>query len=128
MDWILMAVVILGVVVVLTYAWFRLGGKHRRGPKVVERTEYMELGEDPLDPHGDGTLRPGDPLYEVIFNSPNGPVAVMAERESDTSPVWKVTSTELTPDEKDDIAAAFEAAMDENGHVVLDTIIDDEEE
>lgn len=28
----------------------------------------LDLGEDPLDPHGDGTIRRGDPMYELMMS------------------------------------------------------------
>ncbi len=28
----------------------------------------MDLGDDPLDPHGDGTIRKGDPMHDLMFN------------------------------------------------------------
>lgn len=30
-------------------------------------TEVLDLGPDPLDPHGDGTIRPGDPMFDLMM-------------------------------------------------------------
>lgn len=30
--------------------------------------EPMDLGPNPMDPHGDGTIRPGDPVYEMMMS------------------------------------------------------------
>jgi hypothetical protein len=35
----------------------------------IESNSVMDLGKDPMDPHGDGTLRPGDPVFELLMNS-----------------------------------------------------------
>lgn len=43
-------------------------------PDVNEETRTMDLGDDPLDPHGDGTIRQGDPMYDLMMNSTGGVV------------------------------------------------------
>lgn len=30
-------------------------------------TLVLDLSDNPLDPHGDGTLRPGDPIFEAAM-------------------------------------------------------------
>ena len=39
-------------------AWLR--------PKASPEAEVHDLGDDPLDPHGDGTIGPGDPMWDVF--------------------------------------------------------------
>ena len=46
------------------------------------------LGPDPLDPHGDGTIRKGDPMYDLMMGA--GPNGIMATRNEDGT--WKVTN------------------------------------
>ena len=39
---------------------------------------------DPMDPHGDGTLRPGDPMFEIFQKTMEGDGnAVIANRRAD---------------------------------------------
>ena len=45
----------------------------------------MNLGEDPLDPHGDGTIREGDPMYQLLLNGP-----VQAIRDQEHPDEWDV--------------------------------------
>lgn len=40
--------------------------------------QVLDLGDDPLDPHGDGTIRKGDPLYDLMMGG-----ALMANRRED---------------------------------------------
>ena len=46
----------------------------------------MDLGDDPLDPHGDGTLHPGDPMFDLIIGGDGS--AVIANRRPDGT--WEV--------------------------------------
>lgn len=65
--------------------------------------ELVELGEDPLDPRGDGTLRPGDPLFDMIMDRiEDGKTdGVFVANRNDTNPsVWEVESRNLTEKER----------------------------
>jgi hypothetical protein len=46
--------------------------------------DVMDLGDDPLDPHGDGTIREGDPMYDLMMGG-----TVFAERRADGQ--WDVS-------------------------------------
>jgi len=61
----------------------------RRHRWVRRNTEPMELGPDPMDPHGDGTLRPGDPMFELIMSTNGAPIS--ASRDASNPNVWNVT-------------------------------------
>ena len=37
-------------------------------PSQPPGTRRMDLGNDPLDPHGDGTIREGDPMFDVFMS------------------------------------------------------------
>jgi len=50
----------------------------------------IHLGNDPLDPHGDGTIRAGDPLFNLM----TGGKAMIANRREDGN--WDV---EIIPDD-----------------------------
>ena len=50
----------------------------------------IHLGNDPLDPHGDGTIRAGDPLFNLM----TGGRAMIANRREDGN--WEV---ETIPDD-----------------------------
>ena len=54
---------------------------------MTEKPTRMNLGSDPLDPHGDGTIRQGDPLYDLLMSG-----VVHAERVGD-SDEWNVATT-----------------------------------
>lgn len=45
------------------------------------------LGHDPLDPHGDGTIRPGDPLWDMMMSGQ----AIHATRDPHDPTNWDVT-------------------------------------
>lgn len=48
------------------------GPQYRRAPN---ETLVMAGGDpdlDPMDPHGDGTLRPGDPMFEIFQKTMEG--------------------------------------------------------
>lgn len=58
-------------------------------PRPVEMapgSERRDLGPDPLDPHGDGTIRPGDPLWQVFESGQ----PIIAERRDDGE--WDVAT------------------------------------
>lgn len=46
------------------------------------------LGDNPLDPRGDGTLREGDPLFDMLMGD-NAGTGVHARRRKDGT--WDVT-------------------------------------
>lgn len=49
----------------------------------------MDLGDDPLDPHGDGTIREGDPMFEAFRATMDGDAdAIFATRNDDGT--WDV--------------------------------------
>lgn len=48
----------------------------------IRKSQTFDLGDDPLDPHGDGTIRPGDPMWDLMF----GPT--LASRNDDGT--WDV--------------------------------------
>ena len=50
---------------------------------------------DPLDPHGDGTIREGDPIFDILMNS--GGRGVIGNRRSDGT--WDV---EIIGDDDED--------------------------
>lgn len=61
-----------------------VGPQYRRTPN---ETLVMAGGNpevDPMDPHGDGTLRPGDPMFEVFQKTMEGDGnVVIGNRRSD---------------------------------------------
>lgn len=52
---------------------------------------------DPLDLHGDGTIRPGDPLYDVLMQVVDTGVTVFATLKKDGS--WEIATEDFTPEE-----------------------------
>lgn len=56
----------------------------------------LDLGDDPMDPHGDGTIREGDPVYHLLLSGN----AVVGNRREDG--LWDVEvdgqPVESTPD------------------------------
>lgn len=48
------------------------------GDDTANDVQVLDLGDDPLDPHGDGTIRKGDPLYDLMMGG-----ALMANRRED---------------------------------------------
>lgn len=74
----------------------------------------MDLGDDPLDPHGDGTIREGDPVYETMMKSlqQGGSGAFLANRNEDGT--WDVEMDDPTvdgDDDTDDLPEEVEDAM-----------------
>lgn len=59
--------------------------RRKKSPQPAPSPDVADLGSDPLDPHGDGTLRPGDPLFDSLFD---GGGAMLAERRDDGQ--WNV--------------------------------------
>lgn len=57
--------------------WFMWYVRTPRLEKVWEKNNPIpvhDLGDNPLDPRGDGTLQPGDPLYELMMRNPGNPM------------------------------------------------------
>lgn len=52
--------------------WFKRKSKGRTSAKYADPL-------DPLDPHGDGTLRPGDPVFDAVMRGN----AVIGNRSDD---------------------------------------------
>lgn len=50
--------------------------------------QIADLGDDPLDPHGDGTIRPGNPVYDLMMRSMKDDTAMLANRREDG--MWDV--------------------------------------
>lgn len=58
--------------------------QHRRTPNGALVLAGGDPDLDPMDPHGDGTLRPGDPMFEIFQKTMEGDGnAVIANRRAD---------------------------------------------
>lgn len=76
----------------------RLRSEEKESAPKQETYKTFYEGEDPLDPHGDGTLRPGDPIFdatmrgEVVYGT-RGPGGWTMEHlpEPDEGDVHRVT-------------------------------------
>ncbi len=53
------------------------------------------LGSDPLDPHGDGTLRPGDHLYDLLMA---GHTIMASHRDNDN---WDINVSSEPPESEE---------------------------
>lgn len=69
------------------YMWNK-SRKVTTATQAVEPVDNVDFGDDPLDPHGDGTLRMGDPMYDVLMKSLNSGGTVFATRNDDGT--WEV--------------------------------------
>lgn len=78
------------------YLMQALHGRFRRRPGTLipPDSEPMELGLEPMDPRGDGVLRPGDPMFELLLKGNE----VSAVRDEHNPTVWHVSMS--VPDEK----------------------------
>lgn len=57
-------------------------------PEPRTSSQTVDLGDDPLDPHGDGTVREGDPMYDLMMRSMQDDTAMFANRREDGT--WDV--------------------------------------
>lgn len=48
-----------------------------------------DLGDDPMDPRGDGTLQPGDPMYDILMRTMMTGDVVVGNRVGDSNE-WDV--------------------------------------
>lgn len=70
--------------------------------------EYMELGPNPLDPHGDGSLRPGDPLYDLMTQGIDDCGGEAIHAEFVDNGVWKVRRRPLNQEELEELEEDWE--------------------